>query len=329
MKPIPLPPLLLSPTPDYQPFLLFALRRWFPDWDERAAEQGGSIAPWDINFHLSGLRLPSPTTIYPHPDPSILPQHPNIPRERPPESLFLSRAKFEPLLRKLVVERRKNIRIIRGLVTGLVTKGDTKHLTGVTYMTGSDTISQMASLVIDCSGPVRVGLKALRRLVNSEGFETKTYSPNIRYATVTFKVKQDIKARLPLPRGYDTAGWFYTHYPSGVIDRRIVFGSKIEDDQSKLVLLGVQSPILIFLLVQIGFGGWGYTPDQIPHSADELIAFHETLGQVDGRPPPLWFTEVIRLLCADGGWEDSIYEECATRMSPLHFPDSMLAHFIG
>jgi hypothetical protein len=72
------------------------------------------------------------------------------------------------------------------------------------------------------------------------------------------------------------------------------------------------------LPVQIGFGGWGYTSNQIPHSADELIAFHESLGQVDGRPPPIWFTEVIRLLCADGGWEDSIYEECVMRTSLLH-----------
>jgi hypothetical protein len=83
--------------------------------------------------------------------------------------------------------------------------------------------------------------------------------------------------------------------------------------------------------VQIGFGGWGYTPNQIPHSADELIAFHESLKQVDGRPPPVWFTEVIKLLCADGGWEDSIYEECAMRMSPLHFslPSADSLHLIA
>ena len=80
--------------------------------------------------------------------------------------------------------------------------------------------------------------------------------------------------------------------------------------------------------VQIGFGGWGYTPNQIPHSADELIAFHESLGQVDGRPSPIWFTEVIKLLCADGGWEDSIYEECAMRMSPIYVSGLMRAHII-
>ena len=320
MKLLPLPPPLLSPSLDYQPFLLLALRRWFPDWDERVTEQGGSIVPWDVNFHLSGFRLPSPTAIYPHPHPSILPPHPNIPRERLPESFCLSRAKFEPLLRRLVVERRKNIRIISGLVTGLVTKGDTKKLTGVTYTIGPDTIEQGAYMVIDCSGPARVGLKALKRVVNSEGFATETYNPHIRYATVTFKVKADIKDRLPIPGGYQTAGWFYTHLALGVIDRSIVFGAKIEDDQSKSVLPSyVQSPTLTCLLVQIGFGGWGYTSNQIPRSADELIAFHETLRQVDGRPPPVWFTEVIRLLCADGGWEDSIYEECAMRMSPLHF----------
>jgi len=74
----------------------------------------------------------------------------------------------------LVVGRRKNIRIIHGLVTGLVAKGDTKKLTSVTYTTGSDTTEQGASLIVDCSGLARVGLKLLKRLVNSEAFETKT-----------------------------------------------------------------------------------------------------------------------------------------------------------
>ena len=40
---------------------------------------------------------------------------------------------------------------------------------------------------------------------------------------------------------------------------------------------------------------------------------------MDGRPPPVWFTEIIRLLCADGGWEDSIYEEFAMRIHLPHF----------
>ena len=239
MKLFLLPPRFLSPSPDYQPFLLLALRRWFPDWDERVAEQGGFIVPWDVNFHASGFCLPSPKAVYPHPDPSIFIPHPNIPRERLPESFCLSRAKFETLLRKLVVERRKSIRIVHGLVTGLAAKGDTKKLTSVTYTTGSDTIEQEASLVVDCSGLARVGLKSLKRLVNSEAFETKTYSPNIRYATVTFKVKEDLKGRLPIPGGYSAAGWFYTHIPLGAIDRSIVFGAKIEDDQSKLILRGM------------------------------------------------------------------------------------------
>ena len=323
--------LLLSLSPDYQPFLLLALRRWFPDWDERVAEQGGFIVPWDVNFHASGFRLSSPTAVYPHPDPSILPPHPNIPRERLPESFCLSRAKFEPLLRKLVVEHRKNIRIVNGLVTGFLRKGDTKNLTDVTYTTGSaDTTEQSATLVVDCSGPAMAGLKALRRLVNSaEAFQTSSYSPKIRYATVTFKVKEEIKDRLPIPGGYNNAGWFYTHMSIGTIDRSIFFGARIEDDQSRFIFLRcVRFPTLTPLPVQIGFGGWGYTPNQIPHSADELIAFHESLEQADGRPSPIWFTEVIKLLCADGGWENSIYEECAMRMSPLHFPCPMQAHII-
>ena len=235
-----LPSLLLPLSPDYQPFLLLALRRWFPDWDERVVEQGGFVVPWDVNFHASGCRLSSPTAVYPHPDPSILPPHPNIPRERLPESFCLSRAKFEPLLRKLVVEHRKNVRIVNGLVTGFLRKGDDKNLTGVTYTTGSaDTTEQSASLVVDCSGPAMVGLKALRRLVNSEAFQTISYSPKIRYATVTFKVKEDIKDRLPIPGGYNTAGWFYTHISLGNIDRSIIFGAKIENDQSRFILCGL------------------------------------------------------------------------------------------
>ena len=122
--------------------------------------------------------------------------------------LLTLRAKVEPLLRMLVVGRRKNIRIIHGLVTGLVAKGDTKKLTSVTYTTGSDTTEQGASLIVDCSGLARVGLKLLKRLVNSEAFETKTYSPNIRYATVPFKGKDDMKGRLPITRGIALTGGF-------------------------------------------------------------------------------------------------------------------------
>ena len=59
-----------------------------------------------------------------------------------------------------------------GLVTGLVAKGDTKKLTSVTYTTWSGTTEQGASLIVDCSGLARVGLKLLKRLVNLEAFET-------------------------------------------------------------------------------------------------------------------------------------------------------------
>jgi len=123
-----------------------------------------------------------------------------------------------------------------------------------------------------------------------------------------------MKVRLPIAGGYSADGWFYTHIPLGAIDRSV--GRSESVNPSRYAGL----PTLTPPLVQIGFGGWGYTPNQIPHSPDKLTIFHESLGQVDGRPPPVWFTEVTRLLCADSGWEDSIYEECAMRMPLPHFP---------
>jgi len=165
--------------------------------------------------------------------------HPNIPCERLPESFCLSRAKFEPLLHKPVVEHPKNIRIVHGAVTGRVAEGYTKKLTNVTDKARSDATEQEDFLVVDFSGLARVRLKLLKRLVKSEAFETKTYNSNIRYATVTFKVKEDMKGQLPIPGGYSAVGWFHTHTILGAFDRSIIFGARTQDDQSKLILRGM------------------------------------------------------------------------------------------
>src|SRR5258708_17979152 len=83
----------------YQPFMLYAMKRWFSDWEEQVINAGGQICDFDFGVSLSGAEWGSVSLI--QSNPSGLPYHPNIPSGpgRPPKHFALPRSLFEPLLR--------------------------------------------------------------------------------------------------------------------------------------------------------------------------------------------------------------------------------------
>lgn len=73
----------------------------------------------------------SPASLYP--GAKGLPKHPNLQIENPPEGLWIGRMTLEPLVRRLTLERYKNIRVIRALATGFVLDEQKTKITAVAY----------------------------------------------------------------------------------------------------------------------------------------------------------------------------------------------------
>ena len=62
-----------------------------------------------------------------------LPKHPNLQIKSPPEGLWIGRMTLEPLLRRLTMERYKNIRVIHATATGFVLNDEKTKVTKVAY----------------------------------------------------------------------------------------------------------------------------------------------------------------------------------------------------
>jgi hypothetical protein len=161
----------------YQPFMLYAMKRWFPDWEEQVINAGGQICDFNINISLSGAKWESPAFI--QAKPSSLPRHPNIPSGTP-KHFALTRPFFEPLLRKLVLERYPNISIVTGTVAGI--KLDSKKRRVQTATVAGATIDQPCALFIDCTGSIHTGTKWLSQ-AGLPAPKVITYKSNLRYTS--------------------------------------------------------------------------------------------------------------------------------------------------
>jgi hypothetical protein len=163
----------------YQPFMLLALKRWFPDFESHVLALGGMIKPYDLSACFSGLVFGNPAYI--QPEARCLPIHPNIPREgKVPHSFYLSRVLFEPLLRRLVKERYPGVRFLRGTATGIVLDTDMRRVTEVEYTSKSGgRVTLPCALFVDCAGMARMGVKWLRKAGLSPP-KVITYNPQLR-----------------------------------------------------------------------------------------------------------------------------------------------------
>ena len=166
----------------YQPFMLSAMKRWFPDWEEQVINVGGHVHSFELNVSYSGDEWKSTSFI--QSKPSSLPRHPNIPSGQTPKHFSLSRHSFEPLLRKLVLERYPNIQIVPGLVTSISLDSKKRRIQTVTYTIAGATKNQPCAFFIDCTGSTHAGTKWL----SQAGLPTPkviSYKSNLRYTTST------------------------------------------------------------------------------------------------------------------------------------------------
>ena len=164
----------------YQPFMLYAMKRWFPDWEEQVIDVGGHVHDFDLHVSYCGAEWESPSLI--QSNPSSLPRHPNIPSGQTPKHFSLSRHSFEPLLRKLVLERYPNIRIVTGLVTGINLDSKKRRIQTVTYTITGATINQPCAFFIDSTGRSHMGTKWLSQ-AGLPAPKVITYKSNLRYTT--------------------------------------------------------------------------------------------------------------------------------------------------
>ena len=62
------------------------------------------------------------------------------------------------------------------------------------------------------------------------------YDQRLYYVTITFDVSEEMKRAMPIPGGYDNAGWLYTFVPHPKLtDTGFVLG-KMDNDTSKSYL---------------------------------------------------------------------------------------------
>jgi hypothetical protein len=242
-------PLIRRSNAVYQPFMLLALKKWFPDFESQVLALGGMIKPYDISLCFSGLVFGSPTYI--QPKAQCLPKHANIPMDgQVPHSFYLRRVLFEPLLRKLVKRWYPHVRFMRGTVTGIVLDTEKRRVVQVEYTGESGERANFGcALFVDCTGMARMGVKWLQKA----GLPTPkvvTYNARLRYGfseyfgfisgsllivrAVHLPIPPSVKDRLPIPGGvHDCQPMFYANVSQSVFDWRTIYAKKIEGDKGE------------------------------------------------------------------------------------------------
>jgi hypothetical protein len=98
----------------------------------------------------------------------------------------------------------------------------------------------------DCTGNTCAGSKWLQRWASSLETDKKTtsmddlrvaYKPSTNSVTFRFVVPPEMRAKLPLPGGYDDASWFYLFVANPDLENRGCFASRIEGHRSEYALL--------------------------------------------------------------------------------------------
>lgn len=123
-----------------------SLRSLFSEFDKKLThpDVGGRIGIRDPNFSFSGTELRVPTNR------AGLPVHPKLPKgPGVPETMWLSRAAFEPFLRRLIRETCRNVTWITGTATDFVLDKDKEKILGVVYNVKGEagSLTQDAELV--------------------------------------------------------------------------------------------------------------------------------------------------------------------------------------
>ncbi|KAJ3552545.1 hypothetical protein NM688_g4098 [Phlebia brevispora] len=268
----------------YLTFVFEGMRRLWPNFESELLKAGGNIAPGDVKPYFGGVLLPAPHEEY------------EAKHQRLPETMYIRRPQLENLLRKLVLGRPSNVRTLTGSVRGLrvardghahvrglrVARDGHAHVTSVVVRTpsGEEVSITDPTLVVDCSGDSQAGFKWLKKAGYQMPPDVRLeYDQRLYYVTITFEVSEEMKKAMPIPGGYEKAGWLYTFVP-----------------HPKLTNTGFSAYNNHFLLVQLCCGGWGDV--SLPLEANDIETFVTSLDAHE--PIPTWLLDTLRILVADG-----------------------------
>ncbi|KAJ4483585.1 hypothetical protein J3R30DRAFT_3698455 [Lentinula aciculospora] len=182
-----------------QALLYAGLQKLFPDLDEQCRFSDIAIYPADrLNF--AGTPIPAPVESY---------------RGHLPKTLLCSRAGFETLLRRLVLGRQTfpNIVQIAGTVIGVSSQSDDlSRISRVKIRKADLQIEELdASLVVDCTGVTRAGVKWL----SQSGYGTTkahvegklplqdakiSFDQKLHYSTLTCSVTPATLEKISMPK---------------------------------------------------------------------------------------------------------------------------------
>lgn len=251
----------------FQTFLVKTLAKWFPDFKKECERMGGRIIPQMWPIVISGIPFADD---FP-------------PKGRThPTTVRITRAGFEIMLRRLVMNSCENVRYVAGTVLGLEQTDNTNVITGVRVKTASKEITLSAILAIDCTGASSAGLRWLRDLANAAKNEEAvkqldnlrlTYDPKQSYRTIDLDIPPELIPRLMdagFPSGWDSTGMVLTVFPDLKLENK--FFSITRKDNNYLELL---------------CGGWAVS-DEIS-SIEDIRSYIHNLKVY--KPLPTWSSE--------------------------------------
>ncbi|KAJ3862336.1 hypothetical protein EV359DRAFT_65719 [Lentinula novae-zelandiae] len=265
-----------------QALLYAGLRELFPDLDEQCRYSGLGVFPGDRKNNFAGTPIPAPVDSY---------------GGTLPKTIYSGRAGLETLLRRLVLGRGSypNITQIAGTVVGVLphSEGDASHVSGVKIRRPDLTIEELdASLVVDCTGPTRAGIKWL----SQSGYGTTnantdssskvalqnariSFDQKLQYSTLTCKVTPETLAKLPIPPDQTPETVTFTLLEDGVENGRRVI-ALIRGDGNEISLFAGQS-----------------SDESVKYeSLDSMRSLAQELKTYQKRPIPGWLYEAIDIL---------------------------------
>ncbi|KAG8897825.1 hypothetical protein FRC00_003768, partial [Tulasnella sp. 408] len=172
-----------------QPPSYMTLRRLFPNLPELLDYfgLGSTLAVTRLKLRYGGIYSEDPH--YDADDPRAL-------------TLSITREAAETLIRKSLRLSRPNVTFKTGTVTGFIREGD--RLGGIAVRTEAGEVEERADFVVDASGPTQLGFT---KALNSAGFPVSPnlrveYNPGLRYNTTIWRLPEHVRAKWPVPGGY-------------------------------------------------------------------------------------------------------------------------------
>lgn len=280
----------------FQPINLQVVRALYPTFDEEVKALGARVQKTEYNTHVAGVQIPSP-------------------EGNTEETVYISRAAYETVVRKLTKQSCSNIKFLNGMVLGVKPSAyDPSKIGSVQVrLNGSEnaarTINVPSALLVDCTGhTLSAGPKWLERAgfgVPLDGEELgpdqlhirdirQSYDPKMHYTSHSFRVRPEVQELLPIPGGYKRAGFLYSYFSDPRMD-------------NKTVLLTWSDPDKLSLAI----GGWDL--QERPKTVEDLKHFLRNLNGIE--PIPEWIFETLDLVADDEvpDWEVDV------RVPPLSY----------